>query len=113
MNPEPYDRKLDDMATAISEQELRELEVMSHTQDLLRKAMNKPSHRVYEIIQDGKHLHKYSIRRNGGSYLGEMIAESPERLCELYHWDIKEFTFEEEPFSMWDIGDAVPVRKSQ
>ncbi len=39
MKPEEYDRQMDDKATAMSE---RELEVISHAQDLLRKAMSKP-----------------------------------------------------------------------
>ncbi len=50
MNPEPFDQKQDDKATAISEQELRELEVMSHAQDLLRKAMNKPKPNIADAL---------------------------------------------------------------
>ncbi len=50
MKPESFDQKQDDMAIAISERELQELEVMSHTQDLLRKAMNKPKPNIAEAL---------------------------------------------------------------
>ncbi len=50
MTNEPYDVKQDDKATAISERELRVLEVMSHAQDLLREAMSKPKPNIAEAL---------------------------------------------------------------
>ena len=64
--------------------------------------------KVYTIKKDGKTLHKYQIFRNG-LLEGWLVGESPETICQQHKWEIRECIFIAEPFSMWDIGDAIPV----
>ena len=59
--------------------------------------------RIYEIVHEGKALHKYQIWHKG-ILQGWVVGESPEDICRLYGWDIGDCEFKREPFSCWDIG---------
>mgnify|MGYP001601856978 CR=1 FL=1 len=65
--------------------------------------------KIYEIIAQGKHLHKYRVYHKG-VLQGWMTGESPEKLCEMFAWKIEDCEFVPEAFSFWEYSNAEPVK---